>query len=183
MTAPQGMLRAHQGEQCVLFRVEGRAQMDLGMALRRCGEQGLARGATSMLVDLRQCAYMDSTFLGTLLFLKRAAERRPCGRFALVAPSLDCCQLLEQMGLADVFPIATGEELAVVDCTALDAGMDDVKAFQLNVVQAHVELANLPGRAAEPFKKVARMLTQEMEAKNATPTAEAVGCEPPASSQ
>jgi anti-anti-sigma factor len=168
MAAPQGMLRAHQGEQCVLFRVEGRALMDLGMALRRCGEQGLARGATSLLVDLRQCAFMDSTFLGTLLFLKRAVERRPCGRFALVAPSQECCQLFEQMGIAEVFAMATGDELGVVDCTTFEAAMDDVKAFQLNVVQAHVELAKLPGGAAEPFKKVARMLRQEMEATDTT---------------
>jgi anti-anti-sigma factor len=141
--------------------------MNLGFALRRFGEEGMRQGGSRLLVDLSRCAYMDSTFLGTLLLLKRNIERQPAGRFGLVAPSRECQQLLDQMGLDDVFPVATEEELAADCWTALSAELDDPEAFQLNVVDAHFELASLPGRAGEPFKKVARFLAQDMETRNA----------------
>jgi anti-anti-sigma factor len=166
MAAPQGIIRAQYGEHQMLFRVEGWAQMDLGLALRRAGEKGIAQGATTLLVDLRQCVYMDSTFLGTLLLLKRALARRPGGRLALIAPSPECCDLLEQMGLKDLFPLGTEEELAAGDWTALSTDLDDIKAFKCNVAQAHIELASLPGPAGETFKKVARLLEKDVEAKN-----------------
>jgi anti-anti-sigma factor len=167
MAAPKGSIRVHQEEQTILFRVEGWAQMDLGLALRRFAEQSLARGATTLLVDLRQCGYMDSTFLGTLLFLKRATARRPCGGFSLIAASTECRQLLAEMGLDQVLPVGTEEDFGTREWTALCVELNDADAFQRNVVQAHVELANLPGAAGEPFKKVACLLTKEMEAKDA----------------
>jgi anti-anti-sigma factor len=162
MSPPKGTICAHEGEQKILFRVEGWAQMDLGLALRRLGEQGLARGATALLVDLQLCAYMDSTFLGTLLFLKRAVDRRACGCFALIAPSAECCRLLEELGLNDVLPIRPCEDLATCEWTPLSPELNDAEAFQRNVVQAHVELASLPGRAGEAFKKVAHLLEKEV---------------------
>jgi len=164
MVAPQGFLRARCCGETILFQVEGRAQMDLGLVLRRVGDTGLGRGAVALLVDLHQCEYMDSTFLGTLLFLKRAVERRRGGGFALVAPSLECRQLLETMGLTEVFPICPLEDLPAGDWKALGSEIDNYEAFHSNVVQAHFELASLPGRAGEPFKKIARILAQEMEA-------------------
>jgi anti-anti-sigma factor len=165
MASPRGTIRVCQSEQKTVFHIEGWAQMDLGLALRRAAEQGLAQGTTSLLVDLRQCEYMDSTFMGTLLYLKRAADRRSNIRFALIAPSQPCCQLLEQMGLLDVFPAASCEEIPGEESKPLCRDISDVEAFQRNVLQAHEELACLPGKAAEPFKKLARMMAQEMDAK------------------
>src|SRR4051794_8466424 len=109
--ASQGMLRQHQDDSAVTFQADGRATMHHGLALRRAAEQALAQGATDVCVDLRRCSYMDSTFMGTLLFLQRALARAGRGRFALVAPSAACNQLIEQMGLADVYPVVDAEEL------------------------------------------------------------------------
>ena len=166
MAAPQNVIRTHQNGQKILFRVEGWGQMDLGLALRRFAEQCLAQGATTLLVDLRDCGHMDSTSLGTLLLLRRAASRCPCGRFALVAPSAECCKILEQMGLSGVLPVATEEELAVGEWTSLCRDLNDVEAFQRNVLEAHEQLANLPGNAGKQFQKLVQIMSKEMEAKN-----------------
>ncbi len=77
---------------------------------------------------------MDNTFLGALLLLKREPERRPEGRFALVAPTAECVQLLEQMGLADVLRIAGEADMAGECWTALCSELHDPEAFQRNVV-------------------------------------------------
>jgi len=52
-----------------------------GMALRGYAEQAFAAGATGLRIDLRHCTYMDSTFLGTLLFLKRGGGCGGAQRF------------------------------------------------------------------------------------------------------
>jgi anti-anti-sigma factor len=148
------------------FRLEGCLRMGHGVAVRRRAEEGLAGGVTTLLMDLRQCTFMDSTFLGTLLFLKHAMDCRQTSRFALLAPSAQSRRLLEQMALAELFPVVAEQDLASGDWVELTANPDDPEAFQRHVVQAHVELARLPGPAGQAFAEVARRLTAEMEAKS-----------------
>ncbi len=166
MPAQQGTIRVRQQEQTLRIQLEGWARMAQALAVRRLAEQHLAAGSTTLRVDLRRCTYMDSTFIGILLFLKRAVDRAQ-GSFALVSPSVECRRLLQQMMLDKIFPMVTEDEAASNNWTILCASPDDnVDAFQCNVVQAHQELANLPGPASKPFKETARLLKQDLEAKN-----------------
>jgi anti-anti-sigma factor len=164
MAAPQGVVRVRRHEGTVTFQVEGWTTMNQSLSFRKTAEYQLSGGATELRIDLRHCTFMDSTFIGTLLFLKRATNTRKQGRFVLVSPSQACCELFQKMGLDGVFTIEAADEPAGSDWTELARGADDVKAFQCNVVQAHQELANLPGRAGEPFRAVVRCLEQEMKA-------------------
>jgi anti-anti-sigma factor len=165
MPPPQGTVRAHQQDQRLIFQVDGWTTMNQSLSFRRCAEQGLASGVTTLWVDLRRCTFMDSTFIGTLLFLKREAHRRPNGEFALVSPSEQCCKLFKQMGLEGVFPIITAEDFPPDAGTELTGGKDDLSAFKRNVVQAHQELASLEGPAGEPFRAVVRCLAKDLEAE------------------
>lgn len=165
MSPPQDTVWVRQHEQTILARVEGWGRMTHGLPLRRFAEQALAAGATSLLMDLRDCDYMDSTFLGTLIFLKRTIDARGKGTCALVSPSPACRQLLQKMGLTAIFPVVSESELPAGDWTVLIAAPTDLEAFKCNVVQAHQELAALPGPAGEAFREVARCLTQDAAAK------------------
>jgi hypothetical protein len=137
--------------------------MAQSLPLRRCAEGCLAAGATTLHIDLSLCTYLDSTFLGTLLRL-RHGRGAACQTFALLTPSIECLELLRKMRLDCVLPIGAG-------CappgpwTELGDESADVDAFQRTVVQAHQQLAELPGPAGEPFRAVARLLTKEMEAR------------------
>jgi anti-anti-sigma regulatory factor len=166
MTARQDLVRFHRDGQTLTFQVKGWGTMTHALPIRRLAEQGLACGATQLRIDLRHCTYMDSTFLGTLIVLLKAVFAR--GRrdgFALVCPSAACCKLLQQMGVDDLFPRVTAEEVDATAWTPLGGEMDDVQSFKCNVVQAHVELANQPGPAAQTFGPIARRLTEELEAE------------------
>jgi anti-anti-sigma regulatory factor len=165
MAEPQGTVRVLRQGQTISFHVVGRATAALGLPLRRCAEQALADGAGELRFDLRRCTHMDSTFLGTLLYLKRVVARRGEGELTLVAPSAQCCRLLEQMGLVGVFPTAAAEEGEVGDGTELMEDLQDITAFKRNVIQAHEELACLPGPAGEQFRAVVRCLAQDADAQ------------------
>src|SRR5262249_13738980 len=115
-------------------------------------------------VDLRHCTYMDSTFLGTLIRLQRTVHGVEDGEFSLVCPSPECRRLFQQMGVEGGFPTIETAECADQAWAEMTCGKDDVPAFQRSVVQAHQELAAVPGRCAETFREVARCLTEEMNA-------------------
>jgi anti-sigma B factor antagonist len=158
MAIPQGTVRFHYRDDTVTFRVEGRGTMTQSLPMRRCAERCMAGGARQVRVDLRDCTYMDSTFLGTLLTLKKALDRTQ-GKLTLVMPSVSCDRILQQMGLGDVLPAESADidpSAAWLDVAACEA--DDPTSFRRNVTQAHEELARLPGPAGEQFKAVMRCL-------------------------
>jgi anti-sigma B factor antagonist len=163
MAKAQGTVRYHKEAQTIYIQVEGQATMCQSLPLRRFVEQSLAEQAKNVWVDLRYCTYIDSTFLGTFLFLQRAVARRGCGEFRLISPSPQCAELFRQMGVEDVFHIQTMEEAAVPFWTVLTREPEDKQCFQRNVIDAHEELAKLPGAAGEPFRAVVRCLAKDVE--------------------
>ena len=159
MATPQGTIRVRQDEHTITFQVAGRANMALSPSLRGCAEQGLARGVAVLRVDLRHCSYMDSTFLGTLLCLKRGR-----GEVVLVSPSPEIGKLFQQMGVDDLFPVRVEEESREGDWKELGTGPEDLPTCKGLVVQAHQELATLPGPAGETFRQVVRTLAKAEDA-------------------
>ncbi len=165
MAASGCVVRVHQDERGITYKVEGRATMDHGLALRRYAEQVFACGVLCIYADLRLCTFMDSTFIGTLLHVKRIACQSDQVHLTLVSPSEQCCRLLRQMGLDGVFTIATTDEPDDQDWTDLVPEPRDRGSFQRNIFQAHQELANLPGCVGETFRAVTETIRRDIETK------------------
>lgn len=161
MNAPQNRVRARRQGATVTFQVDGWGRMTHSLSLRRYAEKALGEGATALRVDLSHCTHMDSTFLGTLLCLKRQLETGG-GAFVLVNPSPQCCQVLRQMAVEGLFTVQTEDEPAADGWTELCGDMQDVEGFRRNVAHAHQELANLDGPAGAQFREVMRSLAQEL---------------------
>ena len=159
MSSGEGSLYLRRLGQTITCHVVGQATLRQSPALRRHVEQCRATGPMTVHIDLHECTYMDSTFLGTLLMFKRRH-----GQFALVAPSPECICLLRQMGLGSVFcvlaegppPDETGELLE---------SESDSDSFKRTIVEAHQELAGLSGAAGAIFQVVAAHLTEDWEAE------------------
>lgn len=157
MAAAQNSVRYHQNAHGVTFRVEGRGTMTQSAPMRACAERLIAAGTRQVKVDLRDCSYMDSTFLGTLLTLKKALDKQR-GQLTLVMPSVPCNRILNQMGLGDVIPQESVEVDPVPAWSELPPAGEDPALFKRTVTQAHEELAKLPGQAGEQFQAVVRCL-------------------------
>lgn len=168
MVALQGVVRVHQQGHTLTVQIAGRATMQQSPLVRGVAERCLAHSTTVLHLDLRHCTHMDSTFVGTLLFLKRAVAQQNQEEFALISPSPQCCQCLQQLGLDDFFPVLSEEEPETSVWTELASEADDVMAFKRNVVQAHQELARLAGSAGEPFRVLAGDLARELAAEQPT---------------
>jgi anti-anti-sigma factor len=159
MTAALGILRVQQKEGTVLFQLEGQATVVLGLPLRRVAEQSLGSGVSSIRMDLRHCTWMDSTFVGTLLLLFRATMSKERGEFSLVSPSPECRRILKQMGVDRICVIQQEDELPPESWTEVERVPAEGDSFRCNVLQAHQELAELPGAVGETFRKVVRCVT------------------------
>jgi anti-anti-sigma factor len=161
MAAEEGVVRVSRREQTIACQVQGRATMRHSPALRQFVRQSVATGPIELRLDLRQCTYMDSTFLGTLVVLKRAIDGR--GRLTLVSPSSQCQALLKQTGLDQLLAIGMAEdEPPQSEWTELTSEPDE-DGFHHGIVEAHQHLATLPGPAGEAFRDVAAELTKAWE--------------------
>lgn len=161
MSTAQNRVRARREDAAVTFQVEGWGRMTHSLSLRRYAERALTEGVKSVRVDLRHCTHMDSTFLGTLLCLKRRVEQAG-GEFALVSPSPQCCQVLRQMAVESMFSVREEDETDGGGWSDLCGDMQDVDGFRRNVAHAHEELANIEGPAGAQFREVVRSLAQEL---------------------
>ena len=162
-----GNVYACRFEGRVFVRVLGRAQADQCPALRRFCEAALAGMCSEVHVDLQGCAHFDSTFLGTLLHLRKCLQRGANQSVTLVRPSAECQELLQRMGAARLFPVADDappeDDADWVPLTEEEAGRGSM-AFKRNVVEAHQELAEVEGPLGERYRMIAELAAQELEA-------------------
>ncbi len=163
MAASQGIVRAHQAGTVLTFQIEGQVTMDHSLPFRCCAEQALAGGVSCVRIDLGRCTYMDSTFLGTLFVLKKAADAKGDTTLALTALSPQCRRLLEQMRLTEYYPVQPLTAMPEEGWTELTIARGDCGTFRSNVLQAHQELANLQGPAGDTFREVMRCVARDLE--------------------
>lgn len=168
MAGPQqGTVRFQQSDSALMFRAEGRGTMTHGLPMRQLAERALSNGTNTIFVDLRACTYMDSTFLGTLMNLKKMLDKLPDGQFRLITPSTACSRILHQMGVGDLL-LAQEELPADPDKWADLPSQQDEPQFRRHALQAHEVLAELPGPAGERFRQVVRCMN-DAEKKSTPP--------------
>lgn len=159
MSATDCTLRVCRQGQAVTFQVAGHARIPQALVLRKAGEQAIADGAAALQIDLHDCGYMDSTFIGTLLFLRGRSDRPVNHAVILMAPSPHCRQTLHQMGLDTIFAIHATEPGLPQECwTELPCGSDITDACKHRIFEAHRELAGLGGPVGTKFRDVVSCL-------------------------
>jgi anti-anti-sigma factor len=113
----------------------------------------------AVFIDLSQCQYMDSTFVGLLVAIDRRLRAGSGGRLHIHQPSPACRELLQQMGLL---------ELLRVEPQALDSPppMEELEkpvgrpATEF-VLQAHEALMETSEQARQKFE----LLREELQRK------------------
>jgi anti-anti-sigma regulatory factor len=166
MTALTGKVLARREADEVTFLVVGQVGCHQSPAMRQYAEDMRRSGARKVAVEFAECKFCDSTFLGTLLSLKRVFE--PLGGFVLVRPSAAVRQILSQLGAERLFAIT--EQGAATDIQTTWQQLDShwekerSKEFKKTVVEAHEELAAMGGTLEAKFKPLAEAMREEWNA-------------------
>lgn len=165
MAAPKDVVRVCQHDHTITLQIDGWGTMSQSYAIRQLIEQCFCQGITTIRFDLRRCTYMDSTFLGTMLSLKRNIERRGAGALHIVSPSPESLQLLRKMSMDGLFTIVVEDEATEGMMGELTHVLCDADTMRHNIVDVHRELANLPGPAGAPFRVMVQGLEREAKAR------------------
>jgi anti-anti-sigma regulatory factor len=115
-------------------------------------------------IDLAGCDWVDSSFAGWLLGLRKKLARR-AGHLRLANCSPRCRVSLERMRLAGLFECvesAAPESLSALACTTTDR--PDAQALRV-MLAAHEELAASNEQNARVFGPIADMLRRQLESR------------------
>lgn len=151
-------------------RVEGRGLADDCPLLRTFCETTLRDGQRTLFIVLSECEHFDSTFLGTLLCLQRVWGKPGGESLMVVAPCESCRTTLVRMGATHLFPIEPApppDNLEWAQLCGEQLGRE-TDVFQRNVLDAHLELAAVPGKLGAVYEPVARMAQQQFQSRQGT---------------
>jgi anti-anti-sigma regulatory factor len=148
----------------IILRIVGRGTMHESPAFRAVIEQS---PAPVVLFDATGCDYFDSTFLGCLIWTKKACETPPARQLLIAASPATRIKLFSTSSLARYFDFVEAcpeplEPLLKVDVEKLDAAV-----LGQHVMRCHELLADLGGDNASAFRRVADRLATELRERDA----------------
>ncbi len=151
----------------VCVKINGRADFTLSLDLKKVIHELSQRGYHRFVVELRDCAMMDSTFLGTLSgvglkFYETGHPQDP--PLELFNPSPRIAEVLENLGVAHLFKIVSCPEPLAVNYEPLaETGSQSKAAVTRNCLEAHRLLMGLNAENVHRFKDVALFLAEDLK--------------------
>jgi anti-anti-sigma regulatory factor len=142
-----------------LMRIVGRGTMRESLAFHDQMIDCLAQESVKLVVDLNDCDYLDSTFLGCLVNLHR---RLGADRLQIAACEQRRKMLLSAMRLERFFTLVDAAPESVCCPTTISAEALDSRGLGRHAMNCHRELANLGGPNQAIFTRIADQLAQEL---------------------
>ena len=149
-----------RGSDRLVVRLVGRGTMQESPAFRAAVEPGPHTGV--VVFDATRCEYLDSTFLGCLVGVKKACEQFPECRFVIAATAATRVKLFSSSSLDRYFEFV--DECPEVDgqFVAIDVQKLEPEDLGRHVMRCHERLATMGGRDSAAFKAIADQLAKEL---------------------
>lgn len=168
MTAPSAKILVSVNEKFSCIRISGRANIAASVDFKALLDQLLQRGCNLFVLDLTDCAWMDSTFLGVLAgFALKLQPPQPGNverRVELFNLSGRLFKQLEEIGVLHLFKVTDGapqpEKCGAQDISSANASREDVTRTCL---EAHQTLMNINPENIARFKDVAAFLAEDLK--------------------
>ena len=154
-------LAIHRTEAGYLFRIDGHGTMRESVAVRNfvCGA---LEPADDVVVNLSNCDYLDSTFLGCLLILHQRSSAC-AARLTVFASDAARKRLLSALRLEQVLCFTDELPECVGAPAMLEVSRVGQPEFAYHLVETHRKLAELGGPAAATFQAIVEDLARELE--------------------
>jgi anti-anti-sigma regulatory factor len=144
----------------LVVRIVGRGTMQESLAFRAVVEHSPI--AAVVVFDATYCEYVDSTFLGCLIWMKKACEQSPQRKFFIAASDATRVKLFSTSSLNGYFDFVDACAEPVDKFVAIDVEKLDPEELGRHVMRCHELLADMGGRNAKAFKAVADRLAKEL---------------------
>ncbi len=142
-----------------IVRVAGRATMRESPTVRDFVCEVLSAGGTIVL-DLNDCDYLDSTFLGSLLKFQQLAQSAQL--FCVLADETTYHRVFTSTHFDKILEFVTASPSSTAPPVSLEIANLDEADFARHLMETHRELAQLGGPSAEKFQAIADQLAKEL---------------------
>ena len=166
MNSPSANLLVCVSEQVACIKVEGRANFTSSVDFKTFVSSLQEKGYSRFVVELSDCALMDSTFLGVLAGLvanvipANAQEGRFGVRLLNAAPRL--VELLENLGVDHLFKFVRGPTPLGATVSAVAEATTSKVELNRTCLEAHELLMALNPENIPKFKDVAQFLAEDL---------------------
>ena len=172
MSTTSGQMWVSVGDKFACVKICGRANFTSSLDFRALVCELQARGLRYFILDLTDCALMDSTFLGVLagFGLKAQSPDGSDGQFELFHPNPRIVDLLENLGVLHLFKVNSGpldlpgEVQAQSAAAPCNATKEEVTRTCL---EAHKTLMEANPDNVSRFKDVTAFLAEELKKSTA----------------
>lgn len=157
------------GERFACIKIAGRANCNSSIDFRTVAARLQAAGRLYFVIDLSECVLMDSTFLGVLagfgLKMRQSGEAATGGGVTLLNPNARVTELLENLGLLELFQITRGNLTATETLESYAAAPTHPSREELTraCLEAHETLMAINPENIARFKDVATFLAEDLE--------------------
>jgi len=160
---PTCQLSAGRSDQNIVVRVDGWATMPHSLTVRLFAQCMLDASDAELYIDLDKCAYMDSTFTGTLAAISIDRQDKLKKKLKLLFPSRSLRLIFEQLGLDKVVDLIDGPlRLPDTFLPLPKGGLSEIESIGQHIVDTHKALIALGGPNVEEYRKVVNDLNQEI---------------------
>ena len=148
------------------IRVKGNASFVCAPPLRELAKKLPAEPFNGIRIDLEECTWMDSTFMGMLAMLGLSARKKGVPAEIFNASEQNE-KLLCGLGLKKVFEFKIGEFEAVAGDAASNATTPESNAH--NVLDAHQTLMDIDVSNVPKFEKVVEFVKKDIDKMEGKP--------------
>lgn len=154
------ILVSREGAQAFIH-VIGRGSFQNASSVKTFCQKLVADGVYQWTVDMEECTYLDSTFLGTLAGLGTKVREHQ-GKVKIVKVTPRNMELFQNLGLDRILSINAPAPEEPVKMEELPAGAPTKRESGLNMLEAHNNLINLDPRNLPKFKDVVAYLKEDL---------------------
>jgi len=185
MSTPSAKLMVMVGERFACVKVSGRANFTSSVDFKSVLTELQGKGYPYLVIELSECALMDSTFLGVLeeFGLKAMPREGDCEQSAIELRNANerLTELLENLGVLHLFKTAQGtvSALGAIETSSPSPCNPSREELTRASLEAHQVLMNLNPENAARFKDVTKFLSEDLQKLQAKPQTDKP-LEPPA---
>lgn len=114
-------------------------------------------------IDLSQCDYMDSTFMGLLLILQKILKERSGRKLTILDPSEESLHLLDTLGISKVTEIRRNAPVEFP--SEMRAAQREAAPSAEFLLRAHQNLMELSDENRNKFAAAEKLLQEEIKRK------------------
>jgi len=157
----------------VWVKVEGKGNFLNSGNLKEFAREMVDRGYREFIVDLANCAMMDSTFMGTMAGVALRLKELGQGHLHIVHCGNRSHELLSGLGLDQLFDMhvngaAAPECEILAERSAAEASRDQKREQARTMLEAHEALCEAASENVPRFKDVLDYLKQDLHQKTAS---------------